>query len=128
MIRALALVCAVVLLVGLGAPPRVSFIRPPGFVNEYAALRFVVQVDPHAENAALVVAALDGSLEWSTLEDAVRLTREQLDGEAAPRTRWIEWREGLPAGEYLLVAVLYSGIANESALASVTNRVTVLGR
>lgn len=129
MIRALVLVLVVVVLIlqaGLTTPTRVSIVRPIQIVNEYAHLRYQVQVDPHAENRALVLAAVDTSLERATLEDATRLTSEQLDGEHAPRTRWVEWKYGLPAGDYVVVAVLYSGIKNEIARASVP--VTVLAR
>ena len=103
MIRALALVLVVVWLVfqsGIVTPSRVSIVRPVRFIQENQYVRWQIQIDPQAENAALVVAAVDG--------DVVRSTREQLDGELAPRTRWIEWKHGLPAGEYTVVAVLFN--------------------
>ena len=109
MIRALLLVTAVLLLVALQPPSRVSIVRPVRFVQEHQYLRYQIQIDPQSENAALVVAAVDG--------DVVRSTREQLDGESAPRTRWIEWKHGLPAGEYTVVAVLFNS-SREVARAS----------
>lgn len=115
MIRALALVLVVLFLVyqsGIALPTRVSIIRPMQIVNEHAYLRYQVQVDPQAENRSLVVGAFDEGV-------AVRLTKEQLDGAEAPRTRWIVWRNGLPAGEYLLVAALIGLGGREVARASV---------
>lgn len=111
------LVLALVLQSGLSTPTRVSIIRPAYFVREYEYIRWQVQIEPHAENRLLVVAAVDG--------DVVRQTKEQLDGDAAPRTRWIEWKHGIPAGEYQVIAVLYSQ-ANEIARATVP--LTVLSR
>jgi hypothetical protein len=121
MIRALLLVLVVLSLLfqsGLTTPSRVSIVRPIQLVNEHSYIRYMVQVDPQAENRALVVAAVDEGV-------VVRSTREQLDGVDAPRTRWIEWKYGLPAGEYMVVAVLFSS-QREVARASVP--VTVLAR
>lgn len=107
---------ALILQSGLSEPRRVSIVRPTAFVRENEYVRYMVQVHPHADNRTLLVAALDGDV-------AVRQSREQLDGESAPKTRWIEWKHGLPAGEYLVVAVVL-GQSRELARASVP--VTVL--
>ena len=120
MIRALALVCVVLVLMfqsGLMDTARIS-VRGPSFVGEGQYVRYMVRIDPRAENRLLVLAAVDES-------GPVRSTKEQLDGDSAPRTRWVEWKFGLPAGEYVILALLYSS-QKEIARASVP--VTVLSR
>lgn len=100
-----------------GHPARVAIVRPMNFVQEREYIRYMVQVDPQAENRLLVVAAVDG--------DVVRQSKEALDGESAPRTRWIEWKTGLPAGEYQVVAAVFDS-TKEVGRASVP--LTVIAR
>ena len=120
MIRALSLIFVVLFLVALSpitVPSRVSIVRPVRFAQENQYLRYQIQIDPQSENALLVVAAVDG--------DVVRRSREDLDGENAPRTRWIEWKHGLPAGEYTVLAIVYNSsreVARASAELSVMAR------
>ena len=121
MTRALALVLVVLFLVlqsGIAEPTRVSIVRPIQILNEQTYVRYQIQVDPQAENRALVLAAVDEGV-------VVRSSREQLDGDKAPRTRWIVWQNGLPAGEYVLLAIVFNS-QREVARASVP--VTVLAR
>jgi hypothetical protein len=109
---------ALILQSGLGEPARVSIVRPARFIPERAAVRWMVQVQPVEENRKLVLTAFDDGIEISA-------SQRQLEGEDAPKTWWIEWDEGLPAGEYLLVAAVYSS-SREVARASVP--VTVMAR
>lgn len=120
MIRALALVLLVVVLVlQMGSEStRVSIIRPTRFLYDDQSSRWWVRVEPHDEHRWLVLAAMDEG-------GPVRSSREQLDGANAPRTRWIDWRSGLPAGDYRVVAIVYSQ-SKEVARASVP--LTVLAR
>lgn len=119
--RALALVCVVLFLVwqsGLSTPTRVSIVRPIQIVTADTYVRYMVQVEPRDENRMLVLAAVDEG-------GAVRSSREQLDGDRAPRTRWIVWQHGLPAGDYMVIAAVFNS-QREVARASVP--VTVMSR
>lgn len=89
-VRSLILVGAIVLYALLSFAsnePRVSFVRPHRIVTEDDATRWQIRVEPHAENRLLIVAAVEGG-------EVVRRSDEQLDGDKAPRTRWIDWRGG----------------------------------
>lgn len=70
------------------------------FAREPAWIRVRVRVDRDSANRGLTVAALSEGFE--------RHSYEQLDGLLAPRTRWVEWPD-VPAGEYLVVAVVNRG-------------------
>jgi hypothetical protein len=109
---------ALILQSGLGEPARVSIVRPSRFIPERAAVRWMVQVQPAEENRRLELAAFDDGVE-------VSMSKRQLDGAEAPKTWWITWAEGLPAGEYMLVASVHNS-SREVARASVP--VTVLAR
>jgi len=85
--------------IGAGEPPRIAIVRAPVFVSEGEWIRVFVQVTPHPDNLAFILAAVD---EGGT----VRQSLVQLEGDTAARSWWIDWREGLPAGELELVAVL----------------------
>ena len=80
-------------------PPRIAIVRAPAVLFERDAIRVFVQVEPHAENRGFILAAVDEG-------GSVRQSLVQLEGADAPRSWWIDWREGLPAGEMELVAVL----------------------
>lgn len=73
----------------------------------------MIRVEPAADNRALVVAAVDE--EGTT----VRQSLEQLDGDAAPRTRWLTWAR-LPGSEYTIVATVYGASGHVVASARVT--------
>jgi hypothetical protein len=88
------------LTLGAVSAPRIAIgARTPSFIPERTYVRVFVQVEPHPDNRAFILAAIDGDV-------AVSQTRKQLDGDQAARSWWIDWREGLPAGELDLVAVL----------------------
>lgn len=70
------------------------------FAREPAWIRVRVRVDRDSANRGLTVAALSEGFE--------RHSYEQLDGMLARRTRWVEWPD-VPAGEYLVVAVVNRG-------------------
>lgn len=98
------------------APPRVAIVRWTAYAFDDEQISLMVQVDPRPENRALVIAAVDDGL-------VVRSSREQLDGEQARRTRWIEWR--LPAGELLLTATLFE---SRGEVARATRPIHILSR
>ena len=98
-LAALVCVCAWLVL-GAADEDRVAWVRPPSFVNEADILVLQVRVPRHPENRRLVLMAVDG-------DDIVRRSDEQLEGEAAPVSRWVRWR--LPAGELTLIAAVFDG-------------------
>lgn len=100
-----------------GDPPRVSFWLAHRIVTDQEHVRWIVRVEPHAENRVLIVAAYDGDI-W------VRRTDIQLEGEHARRTHYIDWRP-LPAGELVILAVVLSG-TKEVARATVPVTVTAM--
>jgi hypothetical protein len=89
------------------AIPRVEVVRPVAYVPEGQSVTFQIRVDPHADNRRLVLVAGDALSE-------VRRSEEQLDGNTAPRTRWVKWM-GLPAGDWIIVAALYGVSGRELA-------------
>jgi hypothetical protein len=76
----------------------------------------MIRVEPLAENRALLVTAID--------EDGliVRQSLEQLDGDTAPRTRWLTWGR-VPAGELAIVASVYASSSKPAATARVTMQI-----
>jgi hypothetical protein len=83
------------------APPRVSFLKPiPRIVSSQDAVSFKVRIEPDPSARLLIVAALDVGGE------VVRRSDEQLDRHS-PRTRWVYWRGGLPAGDLLILAEVW---------------------
>lgn len=97
-----ALLLAACFQIADSAPPRIAFLKPyPRIVNDRNGLEVKVRVEPYPENRLLIIAALDASGE------VVRRSDEQLDGESAPRTRWVRWRSGLPAGDLLVIAEVW---------------------
>ena len=87
----------------LANTPPVSFLRPRAFASDREDIYIQVQVEPHAANRSLVVAAVDADF-------VVRRTDVELDGERAARTHRFWWRS-LPVGEYVLLAVTERGLA-----------------
>lgn len=77
---------------------RVQFVRPPAFISDQDVIRLQIRVERHADNRMLIIAAAEDGM-------IVRRSDEQLDGTAAPRTRWIDLR--FPAGDLMLAAILY---------------------
>jgi hypothetical protein len=118
--RALLVVAVVVALaMQSSAPPRVAIVRATVYAFEDEPISVMVQVDPRAANRLLVVAVVDGDV-------TVRLSREELFGEASPRTRWVRWPR-VPAGEdMVLVAALFE--SGETPVARATAPLTVLSR
>jgi hypothetical protein len=80
---------------------RVRFLRAHRIITDRESVRWIVQVDQHADNRHLFVTAVEGDL-------VVRSSYEQLDGVEARRTRWIDWGP-LPAGELSIVAEVKAG-------------------
>lgn len=97
--RLAVLLLLAALSLGDGLPPRIAIVRARAIVLEGETVRVLVQVDPQPENRFFVLAAVDA-------QGVVRASRQQLDGEQAARSWWIEWQSGLPPGELELVAVL----------------------
>ena len=85
---------------GAGEPARIAIVRAAAFVVEREWVRVFVQVEPHADNRAFILAAVD---EGGAI---VSRTFKPLEGADAARSWWIDWKEGLPAGELELVAIL----------------------
>ena len=81
----------------------VSFLRPRAFATDREDIYIQVQVEPHAVNRSLVIAAVDADF-------VVRRTDVELDGERAARTHQFWWRS-LPEGEYMMLAVTERGRA-----------------
>lgn len=94
------------------APPVVAFVWPQRIVSSGDDLRWIVRVERRAEHRSLTVAAFDDA-------GLVRSSSVQLDGADAPRTHWVDWKTGLPGGEYTVMAVVF-GQTGELARASVT--------
>ncbi len=86
--------------VGDREPPRLQFIRPPGFVAEGFATEFRLRILPHADNRRLTVEAV-------SQDDGVDVvhTERQLEGLNEPPLQL--FRLLIPSGSYLLVAQLY---------------------
>lgn len=110
--------CLWLALAGLANEPRVAIIHPPFMVSERQAISVQVRIPPHADNRTLVFVAADELGE-------VRRSDEELPGDRAPRTRWILWRDGLPRGDFVLIAALYGVSGKEVARA--TSPITVRG-
>lgn len=70
------------------------------FIPSTAKVRYGIRVQKHEDNRLLRFQAVD-----QDDGNVVRSTEEQLDGEAAPLYREIEWM--LPTGDLLLIAQLY---------------------
>ena len=81
----------------------VSFLRPRAFASDREDIYIQVQVEPHAANRSLVIAAVDADF-------VVRRTDVELEGERAARTHQFWWRS-LPEGDYVLLAVTERGRA-----------------
>ena len=81
----------------------VSFLRPRAFASDREDIYIQVQVEPHAANRSLVVAAVDADF-------VVRRTDVELEGDRAARTHRFWWRS-LPPGEYIMLAVTERGRA-----------------
>ena len=64
----------------------------PGYV------RLRIRVTPDTQNRALTIGLVSPAFERSSLE--------QLEGERAPVTRWVEYKD-IPAGDYAVVAEVY---------------------
>jgi hypothetical protein len=90
------------------AIPRVEVVRPVAYVPEGQSVTFQIRVDAHPDNRRLVLVAGDEVSE-------VRRSEEQLDGATAPRTRWIKWVGGLPAGSYVIVGAIFGASGRELA-------------
>jgi len=86
------------------------------FVFEPAWIRLRVRVEPEAENRGLTV-ALHG-------DDYDTSSYEQLDGDHAPRTRWVTFKD-VPAGVYTVTAIVERA---EGRPWRATAGVTVMGR
>lgn len=84
-------------LAGLANEPRVQIHVESGFQFEPAYVKLKVRVIPHKENRGLTVALVSEGYERSSLEE--------LSGDQAPITRWIEYRD-IPSGEYAVIAIL----------------------
>ncbi len=91
------------------APARVSIVNAPGFSWDDEQIVVQVRVEQNQENRGLRLAAVDDGL-------VVRSSYEQLDGDKAPRTRWVRWGQ-LPAGRITLVASVFDS-THEVARAS----------
>lgn len=63
-----------------------------------ATVRLRIRVEPDVKNRALAVGIISPDFETSSLE--------QLDGDKAPITRWVTYKD-VPAGEYAVVAEVY---------------------
>jgi hypothetical protein len=87
------------------ANTKVEFVNPPHYLTDDSVIVLQVRVEPRPENRLLIVAAVDGSGE------VVRASDEELSGEAAPRTRWIEWKNGVPEDTVLIRAVVFNSEA-----------------
>ena len=85
----------------LSGPAQVRFLWPTRVVTDQMGTTWIVIVEPHADNRALVLAAYEGDI-------PVRRTDVQLEGDKAARTHRIEWRGGLPPGELQIVAGVFS--------------------
>lgn len=97
-----ALLCVAVLAgfaVGIAPPPLVAIVSAPAFATDQQSLTIRVRVEPDPENRRLTLAAVQDDV-------IVRRSDEDLDGAAAPRTRWVTWYP-LPEGEFVLVAVVW---------------------
>lgn len=99
------------------APARVVIVNAPNVSFDDQQIVIQVRVEPHEENRGLTLAALEGGV-------VVRSSYEQLDGDKAPRTRWVRWGQ-LPAGRILLVAALS---ASNKEIARATRQIRVLSR
>lgn len=101
--------------------PRVAFLpygsSLTGFDDE--SVQFLVRVEPHKDNRALVMAVVD--------EDGftVRRSFEQLDGEEAVITRRVVWR-AVPAGALTIVAALFE--SSEQPVMTARWQVHILAR
>src|SRR5262245_40072348 len=98
--RSFLLVAVVLVLAAQGhAPPRVAIVRATSFAFDDEAIVIMIQVEPNVANRALIVSAVEDGV-------AVRSSLEALDGDKAPKTRWVRWNR-LPAGDLLLVATVF---------------------
>ncbi len=117
--RAILLIAVVAVLAAQAStPPRVAIIRATAFAFDDESISIMVQVEPRAENRALIVSAVEDGV-------AVRSSLEALDGDKARKTRWIEWSR-LPAGEFHLVATLWE--SEPKPVARAWRPITVLSR
>ncbi len=104
---------------GSALPPRVAIVRATFITWEDEKVTVMVQVEPHAENRALVLRVLDDGFE-------ARTSLIQLDGEKAWKTHRVEWQR-VPYGEDMaLVAMLYDDAGK--VVASARRTITVLAR
>lgn len=91
--------------------PTLRFIRPPFLLLERQAVAVTVWVDPHPDNRRLVFAAADDLSE-------VTLTERPMNGDKAQKAWRFDLKEGLPAGDWILVAALYGLSGKETARAT----------
>ena len=95
----LALFCLWLILSAIAKEPRVRVTVESGvYAFEPAFVRLRVTVVPDAANRALTIALISDGFETSSLEE--------LPGEQAPRTRWVQYRD-VPAGSYTVSAVVH---------------------
>lgn len=117
--RVVAVLVLAVLVASLrAAPAPIAIVRAPAVVYESDGMTVFVQVEPAAENRGFWLVALDAGGD-------VRRSFQQLAGEQAAKSWWIEWRAGLPPGQFELVAVL---VTTTGQAVSARRPVTVLSR
>lgn len=100
------------------AAPKVAILSSPGIVRAGETVQLTIRVEPNQANRLLVVEAADDG-------GTVRRTDEQLEGDKAPRTRWLSWIMPPCEGGCVFVSALY-GV--NGFIARDTKPVTVLDR
>jgi hypothetical protein len=99
-----------------GAQAHVDMRVSPAFAMEPALLKIQYVVEPHSDNRVIVITVESGEF--------FRSSEVHLDGDHAPRTSLIEYRN-VPAGVYQISAVLAGSDGRQRGLAQQT--ITVLG-
>lgn len=109
-----ALLIAVAVAIGAMAAPSVDIGVAPMLGFEPATARIRVTVEPREDYRWLEIVADSGQ--------HFRSSGQVLEGDRGPRTTWVTW-DGLPAGEYEVIAVVFDARGRQVARGRRTARV-----